>query len=98
MVEWVKACEDALGQALGLNIESPELLEALTHKDPDEALTALAPLLLMLEGARRVVVVRSALLVDDVTAARNAAQKAFELAVLAAGGQPEDPNMVCSVD
>jgi hypothetical protein len=52
----------------------------------------------MLEGARRVVVVRSALLVDDVTAARNAAQKAFELAVLAAGGQPEDPNMVCSVD
>ena len=102
MDEWKTKCEMAAVAASSVGLESPELTAALKSSDTDEAMMALSPLMLMLDGARKVLnSVSPALagaLLRRVEQASEAAMEAFKATALASGFQPIDENIVCPVD
>jgi hypothetical protein len=84
MNDWKSACEVALQAAFALGIESPDLKAALQQEDLDLTMMALGPLLLMLEGARCVLISVSpalsrAALLAQVGVAKVTALEAFEM-------------------
>ena len=82
MEDWKFACEEVLRLSSKLGIESDDLSAAIERDSVDDALTALSPLLLMLEGAVTVIAYRVAdfALIEEASAIRTAAMHAFEVA------------------
>ena len=102
MDEWKKDCEEALRAALLVGIDAPDLVEALKKDDTDEAMMGLSPLMLMLDGAKRVLGSSSPVLCGrlfrQVENAYAATMQAFKTTAAAGGFQPMDEGTVCSVD
>jgi len=82
MENWKSACEKAARLSIDLGINARDLLAASQAESVDEALTVLSTLVVMLDGARRVLfAVHPALsgrLLNRVESARIAAVQAFE--------------------
>jgi hypothetical protein len=96
MGDWVEECGVVIEQVSILGLPASELVSAVQSGDPDAAVTALGPLMLMIEGAWLVLGVGLPKW-GETGFARDQAAKAFQACLEASGAVFDEKDAVCSI-